>query len=47
MNLQLLFLLIALILFVISAVGVSSRFNLQSAGLAFLVAAMLVGDGII
>ena len=36
------FLIIAIILFIISALGVPSRVNLQSAGLAFVAAAMLV-----
>jgi hypothetical protein len=44
MSIAVLFLLIALILFVLSAAGVSSRINLQSAGLAFVVASMLVGQ---
>lgn len=36
-------LVLALILFVVDAIGVASRVNLQSAGLAALVLAMLVG----
>jgi hypothetical protein len=36
-------LVVALVLFVISAVGVPSRFNLQSAGLAVWVLSLLVG----
>lgn len=42
MTLVAILLIIALILFVASAFGVPSRVNLQSAGLAFLAAAMLV-----
>ena len=42
MTLEFLFLLIALILFVIAAVGVSTRFNLIAAGLACVVASMIV-----
>lgn len=37
------FLLIALVLFIVDAIGVSARVNLQSAGLAFAVGALLVG----
>jgi hypothetical protein len=47
MGLSAIFLIVALILFVIAAAGASSRFNLQSAGLAFLTAAFLVGAGIL
>lgn len=36
-------LVIALVLFVVSAAGVPSRFNLQSAGLAVWVLSLLVG----
>lgn len=43
MNLSFLFLLIALILFIVDGLGVSSRLRLQSIGLASLVLAMLVG----
>lgn len=35
-------LLIALVLFIVDAVGVSSRINLTAAGLAFVAAALLV-----
>lgn len=42
MTIATLFLLIALILFVIAAIGVSTRFNLIAAGLAFATAAFLV-----
>lgn len=37
------FLIIALICFIVDAVGIGSRVNLQSAGLAFVVGSMLVG----
>jgi hypothetical protein len=37
-------LVVALVLFVISAVGVPSRYNLQSAGLAVWVLSLLVGN---
>lgn len=42
MSLATLFLIIALILFVIAAIGVPSRINLVAAGLAFCVASALV-----
>jgi hypothetical protein len=42
MSLAAIFLIIALILFIVDAIGVASRINLQSAGLAFIAAAMLV-----
>jgi hypothetical protein len=42
MTLSTIFLIIAIILFIVDAIGVASRINLQSAGLAFLAAAMLV-----
>jgi hypothetical protein len=41
MTLPAILLIIAIILFIVSAVGVSSRINLQSAGLAFMAAAFL------
>jgi len=41
-TLEAIFLLVALILFIVDAVGVASRINLQSAGLAFVAAALLV-----
>lgn len=48
MSLTALFLLLALILFVIAAIGVpSGRVNLVSAGLTFMTSAMLVGVGVI
>lgn len=44
MTIAVLLLVIALVLFVVSAVGVpSSRFNLQSLGLALMVLAALIG----
>lgn len=36
------FLIIALILFILAAIGISTRFNLTAAGLASLTLAMLV-----
>jgi len=39
----LVFLIAALVLFIVAAIGVSTRINLQSAGLVCLVAAMLAG----
>lgn len=42
MSIIAIFLIIAIILFIVSALGVPSRVNLQSAGLAFVAAAMLV-----
>ncbi len=41
MTIALLFLIAALILFIVAAVGVSSRINLVAAGLACVVASML------
>lgn len=47
MSIATLFLLIALILFVIAALGVASgRVNLVAAGLAFATAAQLIGAGV-
>lgn len=43
MTLATLFLLAALVLFVLSAFGVTSRVNLTAAGLASLTAALLTG----
>lgn len=40
-----LFMLIALILFVVAAFGVGSRINLVAAGLAFMAASMLAASG--
>ncbi len=39
------FLIIALILFIVAAIGVASPINLTAAGLACLTAAILVTDG--
>ncbi len=44
MSIATLFLIIALVLFVVSAIGVSSRINLAAAGLAFCVASVLAGS---
>lgn len=47
MSIAILFLLVALILFVIAALGVASgRVNLVAAGLAFVTAAQLAGAGV-
>lgn len=46
MTISALFLIAALILFIVSAAGVSSRINLQSAGLACLTASLLIGGGV-
>ncbi len=46
-TLALLLLLAALILFVIAALGVSSRINLTAAGLACLTAYLLAGAGLL
>jgi hypothetical protein len=43
MDIALIILILALICFVVSAIGVAARVNLQSAGLALVVLAMLVG----
>lgn len=42
MSIATLFLVIALILFIIAAIGVPSRVNLTAVGLAFCVASVLV-----
>jgi len=42
MTLATILLIIALILFIVDSIGVASRINLQSAGLALCVAAVLV-----
>ncbi len=41
MTIEVIFLIIALILFIVAAAGVSSRINLTAAGLACVVLAML------
>lgn len=43
MTIATLFLIVALILFVLAAIGIPSRIGLQSAGLACVVLALLVG----
>lgn len=45
MTLSLILLVVAFILFVVSACGVSSRINLQSAGLACLTLTLLLRGG--
>jgi hypothetical protein len=47
MSIAALFLIIALVLFVVDAFGVSARFNLQSAGLACVVIYLLIGANIL
>ncbi len=47
MSVSLIFLIAALVLFLLSAFGVPSRINLQSAGLACVVVAMLIGRGML
>lgn len=47
MSISIILLVIALILFIVSAVGVPSRINLQSAGLACWVLSILVGGGLL
>lgn len=42
MNIHLLCLVVALVLFVLGAIGIGGRVNLVSAGLAFLTASFLV-----
>jgi hypothetical protein len=42
MSLVTLFLIIALVLFIVAAIGVSSRINLVAAGLAFCVLSVLI-----
>jgi hypothetical protein len=45
MALQAILLLIAIILFAVDTFGAGARFNLQSAGLAFVAGALLIGVG--
>jgi len=47
MSLAAIFLIAALILFVLAAIGLSARFNLTAAGLACLTAAFLLGAGVL
>jgi len=47
MTIATLLLVIALILFVIAAIGVASRINLVAAGLACLVGAILAGSALL
>lgn len=48
MALGTIFLIVALVLFILAAIGVpASRVNLTAAGLAFMAAAMLVGRVVI
>lgn len=47
MNLGFLSLVVALVLFAISAFNVGARVNLQSAGLAFLTLALILDRGVI
>lgn len=47
MTIALFLLIAALVLFIVSALGVGSRINLQSAGLACLVASMIFGAGVL
>jgi len=42
---SLILLIVALVLFILAAVGVGGRFNLIAAGLAFWVAAVILGSG--
>lgn len=45
MSISALFLIAALILFVLAALGVAARFNLTAAGLACVTVALLLGTG--
>ena len=47
MTISTLFLVIALILFILAAVNVPSRVQLVAAGLAFSTAAQLIGGGLL
>ncbi len=47
MDLAFIFLVAALILFIVAAVGVSSRINLTAAGLACITASLLIGGGLL
>jgi len=41
----LIFLIVALVLFILATIGVGGRFNLIAAGLAFWVASVILGSG--
>lgn len=43
MNISLIMEIVALVLFILAAVGVGGRFNLVAAGLAFWVGAVILG----
>lgn len=47
MSISAIFLVAALILFVLSAIGVPARINLTAAGLACITVVLLVGSGIL
>lgn len=47
MSVAAIFLIAALILFVLSALGVAARFNLTAAGLACVTTALLLSNGMI
>lgn len=47
MTLSLIFLVAALVLFILDAVGISSRVGLQSLGLTCVVAAMIAGSAVV
>ncbi len=47
MDIATIFLIIALVLFIVAAIGVASRINLTAAGLACLTASMLIAGGVL
>ncbi len=47
MDIATIFLIIALVLFIVAAIGVASRINLTAAGLACLTASMLITGGVL
>ncbi len=47
MTIAIIFLIIALILFVLAAIGIASRINLTAAGLACVTASLLITGGVL
>jgi len=47
MGLSLILLVVALVLFILAAIGIGGRINLTAAGLACLTAAMLAGRAVL
>ncbi len=47
MSIAIIFMILALILFVLAAIGIASRINLTAAGLACLTASLLITGGVL